>query len=56
MGALIPPNSVMWYPGEWITTKKVDSWAKEDAQIVGRNAIWSKLVEILKENKIEWDF
>ena len=53
MGVLIPPNSVMWYPGGWTTTrKKFDSWAKKDAPKVGRNMV--KLVEILKKNKIEW--
>jgi multimeric flavodoxin WrbA len=53
MGVLIPPNSVMWYPGGWSTTnKKVNSWAKEDAPKVGRNMV--KLIKILKKNKIEW--
>lgn len=53
MGVLIPPNAVMWYPGAWkTTTKKYDSWAKEDAPKVGRNIM--KLVNLFQKNPITW--
>jgi len=53
MGVLIPPNSVMWYPGDWHTAKKIyNSWAKKDAHLVGRNMV--KLIKLLKKNPIPW--
>lgn len=53
MGVLIPPNAVMWYPGKWVTSEKsFESWAKEDAPIVGKNMV--KLIELLKSNPIKW--
>ena len=53
MGVLIPPNSVLWYPGTWVTAEgKIESWAHHDAPKVGRNMV--KLIKLLKKSPIDW--
>lgn len=53
MGVLIPPNSILWHPGQWSNAKQKDiSWAWEGAPGVGENMV--RLIEILRKNKISW--
>lgn len=53
MGVLIPPNSVMWHPGNWVTAGGVrEAWAEVDAPKVGRNMVM--LIERLKARLIDW--
>ena len=53
MGFLIPPNAIMWYPGEWTSAKEtVESWARDDAPFVGKNMV--ELIQLLKTHPIAW--
>lgn len=53
MGFMLPPLSVMWYPGKWSTSnKKIKSWGEEDAPKVGKNMVC--LIKLLRQNKIRW--
>ena len=53
MGVLIPPNAVMWYPGQWRSADGVvESWAQNDASRVGKNMV--ELIRLLKANPIAW--
>lgn len=53
MGVLIPPRGVMWYPSDWKTTdQETDSWARDDAPIVGRNMV--ALARRLRAHPITW--
>ncbi|MBI1974216.1 flavodoxin family protein [Candidatus Micrarchaeota archaeon] len=54
MGVLIPPNGIMWHPGDWETIKgKVKNWALHDAPICGQKM--TELIKLLKEHPILWN-
>ncbi|MBI4087079.1 flavodoxin family protein [Candidatus Kaiserbacteria bacterium] len=53
MGMLMPPNSVMWYPGQWMGGRTdYTDWAKREAPEVGRSMV--ELISLLREHPIEW--
>ncbi|MDP3769735.1 MAG: flavodoxin family protein [bacterium] len=53
MGALIPPNAIIWYPGSWYTSgKSYENWAFGTAKDVGRSMV--HLIRVLKEHPIKW--
>lgn len=53
MGVLIPPNSILWYPGTWVTAKHtIEAWAKQDAPKLGRNMV--ALTQLLRDHPINW--
>jgi multimeric flavodoxin WrbA len=54
MGVLIPPNAIMWHPGDWHTAKGAHhNWAKKWAPLAGKNMV--KVINLLKENPIDWN-
>lgn len=53
MGMLMSPNSVMWYPGQWMSGRTdYTDWAKREAPEVGRSMV--ELINLLREHPIEW--
>ena len=53
MGFMIPPNAMIWYPGDWYTTSgKHKDWAIDTAAAVGVSM--TKLIKLLGDNPIVW--
>lgn len=53
MGMYMPPNGIMWYPGDWHKAREtVKDFSKVDAPNVGRNMV--RMIHALAEPDFVW--